>query len=322
MHSSIVRSVTTSFGRQGGSAGHVANLAVKYSNYDPAVASSGAGTLSEGPGNSTALPRFVDPATGDFHLRAASPAIDAGKPGPGGFPLDLDGGPRRVSKTRTCARRRDMGAYEFRPPSRPPIASAHADRASAPLGAQSLFRATGSCDPDSDALTEYHWEFDDGTNANGFNVLHQFTTRGTHHANLTVLDSTFRIDSATATVTITAARPCVNGIGGTNAGETIRGTRFGDRISGFAGDDVLKGLGRGDCLDGGRGADKLFGGGGNDVLRGGRARDVYTGGRGNDKLLAADGVAEDVDCGAGTHDRARADRADTVRRCESVTRVP
>lgn len=62
-------------------------------------------------------PRFVDPATGDYHLRPDSPAIDAGEPGglePGESPTDLDGNPR------IAGGRRDLGAYEYQPPDRTP----------------------------------------------------------------------------------------------------------------------------------------------------------------------------------------------------------
>jgi predicted GH43/DUF377 family glycosyl hydrolase len=57
-----------------------------------------------GTGNIDADPLFVDPANGDYHLQAGSPAIDAGTPADAP-PLDLDGTPRDVNP--------DMGAYEY-----------------------------------------------------------------------------------------------------------------------------------------------------------------------------------------------------------------
>jgi hypothetical protein len=62
-------------------------------------------------------PGFVDPANGDYRLKAGSPAIDAGEPGglePGESPTDLDGKPR------IAGGRRDLGAYEYQPPDRTP----------------------------------------------------------------------------------------------------------------------------------------------------------------------------------------------------------
>jgi hypothetical protein len=61
-------------------------------------------------------------------------------------------------------------------------------------------------------------------------------------------------------------------------------------------------------LDGGDGNDGLFGGGG---------RDVFRGGAGDDDLVSRDGIAENVDCGAG-HDTAISDDGDTRLSCEEV----
>jgi predicted GH43/DUF377 family glycosyl hydrolase len=57
-----------------------------------------------GMGNIPDMPQFVDPKAGNYHLKAMSPAIDAGHPA-GAPPADLDGTTRDL--------RPDMGAYEF-----------------------------------------------------------------------------------------------------------------------------------------------------------------------------------------------------------------
>ena len=64
--------------------------------------------VSEGiasPGNISADPQFVNRTAGDYHLRAGSPAIDAGTD-EGAPPVDFEGDPRPVGEV-------DMGADEF-----------------------------------------------------------------------------------------------------------------------------------------------------------------------------------------------------------------
>jgi Ca2+-binding RTX toxin-like protein len=108
-------------------------------------------------------------------------------------------------------------------------------------------------------------------------------------------------------------------------------------ITGEAGNDYL----RGQSLDGGSGNDRLLGfrgtqaafvgGTGNDVLIGNSLPSFMGplpggsiengGGPGNDRIVVVNGRREDgpVDCGSG-HDRVRADRIDSLRRCETVIR--
>jgi hypothetical protein len=79
-----------------------------------------------GSGNINAEPLFVDPASGDYHLSAGPPVIDAGNNTavPAGTVTDLDGNPRFVDDPSTpdcqwapgtCGNPpiADIGAYEF-----------------------------------------------------------------------------------------------------------------------------------------------------------------------------------------------------------------
>jgi hypothetical protein len=113
--------------------------------------------------------------------------------------------------------------------------------------------------------------------------------------------------------------PCSNVVAATGKADTLVGSPFGDRIAGRRGDDRLFGLGGRDCVSGGAGDDMLAGDGGRDVLNGGGGRNSYSGGPGGDRIRAANGVREVVDCGAGG-DRATVDRRDRVRGCENVKR--
>ena len=62
------------------------------SNYRPQTIVLGAGAeLVDDAGNQAADPAFLDPAAGDFHLGAGSPAIDAGRADPLNGARDIDG---------------------------------------------------------------------------------------------------------------------------------------------------------------------------------------------------------------------------------------
>ena len=97
--------------------------------------------------------------------------------------------------------------------------------------------------------------------------------------------------------------------------DVITLTRTGGIGLGEEGDDTLTGDEGADALTGGPGADSLAGGDGPDVLVGNQGVDGFSGGPGDDTLESADGVAEVVNCGAGT-DTTIADRSDVLIDCE------
>ncbi len=65
--------------------------------------------------------------------------------------------------------------------------------------------------------------------------------------------------------------------------------------------------------------ENLVTGRGVDTITGGPGHNVISSGAGNDKINVKDGVADDVDCGAGTSDKVTADLADRLVNCEKVT---
>jgi len=109
--------------------------------------------------------------------------------------------------------------------------------------------------------------------------------------------------------------------------DLVRGADGDDQISGNSGNDRLTGNRGNDRLWGnsGRGGisarsgnDRISGGRGGDTISGGPGRDRISGNSGNDTIRANDRFRDRVNCGAGRHDRVRADTFDRVRNCETV----
>lgn len=94
----------------------------------------------------------------------------------------------------------------------------------------------------------------------------------------------------------------VRGIFGRDGNDIIRGGDEDDLIEGGSGTDELRGE---------AGSDKMRGQNDKDCLIGGPRKDVFVGGPDNDKLLARDGVRDELH-GNGGLDRARIDNRDEV----------
>ncbi len=82
----------------------------------------------------------------------------------------------------------------------PPIARPGGPYSAAP-GASIAFDGSTSNDPDG-TVSDWSWDFGDGTTASGINVSHAYATPGTFTVRLTVSDNTGETGSATTTASI------------------------------------------------------------------------------------------------------------------------
>ena len=84
---------------------------------------------------------------------------------------------------------------------------------------------------------------------------------------------------------------------GTDADQSVAGTRNADRLGAGNGRDTLDGRTGDDNLDAGAGADHVLGGAGNDILRGASGNDTLDGGTGDDRYVfdAGDGLDVVID---------------------------
>jgi hypothetical protein len=217
LESSIVRGYATSVSAVSDDTAFPAFLAsatvtIQHSFYDPTTASTHAtgaqatATITADAASGNHDPLFVDPAGGNYHLQAGSPAIDAGEPtiASGESSTDLDGNPRAVTGHNGNGPATDVGAYEFQPHA--PTASAIVGSSSVTVGTPDTFAATGGDASPNDAVS-FTWSFDDGGSATGASVMHIFTTPGPHSATVTVTDLDGFTATAHANLTVTLPKP-------------------------------------------------------------------------------------------------------------------
>jgi hypothetical protein len=116
---SIVRGIDFPGSASSVAGGGVPAITVRTSNAPPLLFS-GDGVVSQSEGNQDADPQFVAPASGDYHLGAGSPSIDAGNVAYTTQATDLDGGGRVQDGNEDGLAKPDQGAYE-RPDPTPPL---------------------------------------------------------------------------------------------------------------------------------------------------------------------------------------------------------
>ena len=160
-------------------------------------------------------PLFTSPATGDFHLRAGSRAIDSGNSGVANWPPFDAEGRVRVDDPATpntgvgTIAYADRGALEYAVVGIPPVAVLDVTPAS---GGAPLFvtaDGSGSSDPDASIAT-YRFDFGDGTIVGpqpGPIATHTYPSVGTFNVRLTVSSSDGGVASTLRTVTVSTAQP-------------------------------------------------------------------------------------------------------------------
>jgi parallel beta-helix repeat protein len=159
-------------------------------------------------------PRWVDPAGGDFRLRAGSPAIDSADSSVSGQPSTDVLGNARIDDPATVntgfgpRTYDDRGAYEFQPGQAPPNAalSVAPSSGTAPLHVVAdASSSTGGGAP----ISTYTFDFGDGTTAVGpqssATASHTYSSPGNYTVTVTVTDSAGLASTATAHVTATSA---------------------------------------------------------------------------------------------------------------------
>jgi PKD domain len=223
LKSTVVHGFGNSIYAQETGGGDSSAVDTSYSAYDLGTASIDAGATYTH-ANSVDLadldPGFVNAAHGDFRLRFDSPLIDHGDPGDTQpAPLicllfgcsDFGGLVRRVDGDGNGSTIVDIAANEYQ--RRAPLAMAKATPASVTSRELISFDASGSSDPDADALT-YAWSFDDGGSTTGSVASHAFATTGDHNGTVTVTDSTGLTATAVATVSVAQPQTGTTGSGG------------------------------------------------------------------------------------------------------------
>jgi hypothetical protein len=158
-------------------------------------------------GNISADPRFA--ATGDYHLQASSPAIDAGNNSAPSLPsTDLDGKPR-ISGVAV-----DQGAYEFQQPLVVTMSSVTGAVEGAALPAV-VAHFSGGAGPYTASIGWGDGQTSPGSisapNANAVSGTHTYSEEGAYAITVTVTDSTGAGSSGSISTSVTDAALTVSG---------------------------------------------------------------------------------------------------------------
>src|SRR4051794_19043050 len=108
-------------------------------------------------------------------------------------------------------------------------------------------------------------------------------------------------------------------LSGNLGADFLTSTAAADAVHGGQGNDTIDSGAGADTVTGDDGADSIHSGDGEDHVDGGYGSDGIDAGSGNDSVTVADGIADSVECGAGT-DSVDADQLDQIADCENVAR--
>jgi PKD repeat protein len=193
---SLVANVAVS-GLAAATGGKVGALGFSYSMLGSAPTTSAGGSATMGPGAIIGAPTFVDPAGGDFHLKAPQQAIDIADSADT-TTLDLSNKPRIVDGDGNGSVRSDLGAFEYQRSTPVPAIT------SPPLSQNvaATFSAAGSTDADPGDTLTYAWSFGDGTTGSGVSPSHTYATDGAKTVSLTATDQLGLAGTTTAQVNV------------------------------------------------------------------------------------------------------------------------
>jgi PKD repeat protein len=91
-------------------------------------------------------------------------------------------------------------------PGEPPEAFINASAYMGLIPLEIKFGGGHSSDPDGE-ITDYFWNFGDGTKASGKNITHTYTTKGQYVVTLTVIDNDMRIGTDQAEIAVSSGEP-------------------------------------------------------------------------------------------------------------------
>jgi parallel beta-helix repeat protein len=161
-------------------------------------------------------PQWKSPAGGDFHLTAASAAIDSANSSVSGQPLnDADGSPRvddlEVTNSGSGPRTYDdRGAFEYQyepAADSAPTAAVSVSPASGSAPLQVSADASASTDGDAWPIASYSFDWGDGSAVTGAQAgataVHTYQSAGTYTLTVTVTDTGGLSSTATKTVAVT-----------------------------------------------------------------------------------------------------------------------